>query len=251
LLDIDWNRISRALCVLGLPIALAGPAFAVPVALDGETAEFCQSGYPIDLAFDGSLNSSEGWAVDPQEGSSHVAVVKSPTDLGAGPGARLAFALDMFWGGSHMIGRFRLSATTSDRSTYGQGATCGDPNPEGSANWTVLIPQSLGSANGQTLTVQPDGSVLASGTNPGGDRVTFVVTTPLVGITGFRLEALTDNSLPFNGPGRADNGNFVLNELRLDAESLAGVPTLDAWAMTLTALLLAALGLRRLRRRRA
>ncbi len=34
------------------------------------------------------------------------------------------------------------------------------------------------------------------------------------GITGIRLEVLTDKSLPKNGPGRAPNGNFVLNELQ-------------------------------------
>ncbi|MBI1831466.1 MAG: hypothetical protein HYR84_08455, partial [Planctomycetes bacterium] len=35
-------------------------------------------------------------------------------------------------------------------------------------------------------------------------------------ITGLRLEVLPDPSLPAQGPGRAQNGNFVLQELRLD-----------------------------------
>jgi len=33
--------------------------------------------------------------------------------------------------------------------------------------------------------------------------------------TGVRLEALTDDSIPSKGPGRAKNGNFVLNELEV------------------------------------
>jgi hypothetical protein len=36
----------------------------------------------------------------------------------------------------------------------------------------------------------------------------------LKGITAIRLEALPDKTLPGNGPGRADNGNFVLGEFR-------------------------------------
>ena len=73
---------------------------------------------------------------------------------------------------------------------------------------------------------------------------------PLKGITGFRLEALADGSFADNGPGRASNGNFVLNELTVDASPVASIPTLDTWAMALTALLLAGVGIRGLRPRR-
>jgi hypothetical protein len=34
-------------------------------------------------------------------------------------------------------------------------------------------------------------------------------------ITGLRLEAISDASLPAKGPGRAQNGNFVVSELKL------------------------------------
>ena len=47
--------------------------------------------------------------------------------------------------------------------------------------------------------------------------VTVVAETELTGITGLRLEVLTDPRLPSNGPGRAGDGNFVLNELELTA----------------------------------
>ena len=39
----------------------------------------------------------------------------------------------------------------------------------------------------------------------------------MTGITGLRLEVLTDSRLPNKGPGRATDGNFVLNELELTA----------------------------------
>ncbi len=47
--------------------------------------------------------------------------------------------------------------------------------------------------------------------------VTISAETDLTGITGLRLEVLTDSRLPNNGPGRATDGNFVLNELELTA----------------------------------
>lgn len=40
------------------------------------------------------------------------------------------------------------------------------------------------------------------------------------GITGIRLEALPDSSLPEEGSGRAENGNFVLSEFRVSAAPL-------------------------------
>ena len=52
-------------------------------------------------------------------------------------------------------------------------------------------------------------------------------------------------------PGRAGTGHFVHNELTVDAVSLSPVPTLEAWAMALMALLLAGLGARGLRRQRS
>jgi hypothetical protein len=88
--------------------------------------------------------------------------------------------------------------------------------------WTVLEPASATAMNGAVLTKQADGSLLASGKNPSPQVYTVTATTKLEGITAFRLEAITDPSLPEKGPGRAPNGNFVLNELRITAAPAAG-----------------------------
>jgi WD40 repeat protein/mono/diheme cytochrome c family protein len=82
--------------------------------------------------------------------------------------------------------------------------------------WVVLEPKSTSATNRSTLVKQPDGSIIVSGRNKNG-VITVSTETELVGITGFRLEALTDKSLPNKGPGRAGDGNFVLNELELAA----------------------------------
>jgi len=83
--------------------------------------------------------------------------------------------------------------------------------------WTVLDPTDLKSTGGATLTKQADGSILATGAKPVTETYTLVVNTDLAGITGVKLEVLPDASLGAQGPGRADNGNFVLNEFRLAA----------------------------------
>jgi hypothetical protein len=81
--------------------------------------------------------------------------------------------------------------------------------------WTPLATASAASSGGATLVPQADGSILATGENPSPEVYTVTANTDLVGITGLRLEVLADPSLPAQGPGRAPNGNFVLNELRL------------------------------------
>lgn len=69
------------------------------------------------------------------------------------------------------------------------------------------------SAGGAAHRVLDDKSVLLVDDPPDRDTYTVTVKTSLQGITGFELEALTDPSLPGNGPGRGDakRPNFVLN----------------------------------------
>jgi Protein of unknown function (DUF1549)/Protein of unknown function (DUF1553) len=74
------------------------------------------------------------------------------------------------------------------------------------------------------LVKQPDGSVLATGQNADKDDFTVSASSKLKNITAIRLEVLADPSLPAKGPGRASNGNFVLNELTVKIASDGRVP---------------------------
>lgn len=65
-----------------------------------------------------------------------------------------------------------------------------------------------------TFTPQEDGSLLVSGADEATDTYTLVFELPSVQIAGIRVEALANESLPARGPGRAANGNFVLNGLQ-------------------------------------
>lgn len=83
--------------------------------------------------------------------------------------------------------------------------------------WQVLTPVECQSAHGATLTPQSDGSILSEGKRPEKDTYTIVAHSDLPGITGIRLEVLTDDRLPHKGPGRQDNGNLHLNEFTVTA----------------------------------
>lgn len=85
-------------------------------------------------------------------------------------------------------------------------------------SWQTLTLDQMNSTAGATFSPQEDGSILVSG-DTGKDVYRLVATTDLTGITAVRLEALPDESLAAGGPGRAGNGNFVLNELRLRVSS--------------------------------
>lgn len=80
--------------------------------------------------------------------------------------------------------------------------------------WTPVTILQAASTQKAEFKIQPDQSVLVSGPLAK-DLYTLTAESALAGITGLKLEALPDPSLPAQGPGRAQNGNFVLHELRL------------------------------------
>ena len=86
---------------------------------------------------------------------------------------------------------------------------------EDPTRWTVLQPTNMKSEGGANLTLLPDGSILASGINPDQDTYTITTRADLGRIRALRLEALTDASLPRNGPGRDGGGGFELNAFRV------------------------------------
>ena len=76
-------------------------------------------------------------------------------------------------------------------------------------------------ANAATLSVLDDRSVLASGRHPGADEYRLGIVLPEGRVTGVRLEALPDPSLPKGGPGRDHYGNFVLTRFAVAVDSPA------------------------------
>jgi hypothetical protein len=91
--------------------------------------------------------------------------------------------------------------------------------------WSLAVPERVLSAGGATATQQPDGSILFGGERPDVDTTTLEVHTDMRAVTGLRLDVLTDETLPFHGPGRQDNGNLHLSEITVEVASDADPAT--------------------------
>ena len=87
---------------------------------------------------------------------------------------------------------------------------------ESNVAWTVLEPKEWHNF-ATKFEKQDDGSLLGGGDlQPGGTMRVWTETT-LTNITGFRLEALTNANLAYNGPGQMNRGGFIVKELTVEA----------------------------------
>jgi hypothetical protein len=89
------------------------------------------------------------------------------------------------------------------------------------SQWANAQLVSAVSTGGATLTIQPDGSALASGENPDKDDFVYTLRTDATDLRLVLLEALTDPSLPKGRVGRAPNGNVVMTGVEAEATSVA------------------------------
>ena len=219
--NINMKKTSIIISAVIAFLATVPPTQAASISLTNATATFSQSVYndfSVAKSIDG-IGDDLGWAIlaqaiggtDPQS-----AVYETTTDVGFLSGTVVTFQLMQFHSNSgHTFGRFRLSLTTDDRSLFADGLSSGG---DVTANWTVLDIDSAISTNGATLTELGDHSILASGLATSTDTSTITATTSMTAITGVRIEALEDVSLPSGGPRRySANGNFVLSEFTMDA----------------------------------
>ncbi|HEY1188143.1 MAG TPA: PSD1 and planctomycete cytochrome C domain-containing protein [Gemmata sp.] len=88
--------------------------------------------------------------------------------------------------------------------------------------WVPVAPAKMDAGAATKLTLQPDGSIYASGDAKKRDLYTLALDGLPTGVTAFRIEALPDERLPAGGPGRAfyegPKGDFLLSEFVLTAD---------------------------------
>jgi uncharacterized protein DUF1553/uncharacterized protein DUF1549/cytochrome c len=87
---------------------------------------------------------------------------------------------------------------------------------EAAGEWQILVPARLASAGGAKLTRDSSGVILVSGENAQRETFTVEGKLPLHSLTGLRIEALPDPSLPRGGPGRDIYGNFVISSVEVE-----------------------------------
>jgi len=100
--------------------------------------------------------------------------------------------------------------------------------------WTPLEPVKVTSKSGTTLSLQSDGSILASGVNPDQDTYTVVAKPVLSRIAAVRLETLPHPTLPRGGSGRDRNGSFALSEFTVNMTRPGKPPGQDPMPVKLT-----------------
>jgi hypothetical protein len=95
---------------------------------------------------------------------------------------------------------------------------------ERAVKWITVRPAKM-EAGPTKLALQSDGSVFASGDAKKRDLYTLVLDDLPAGVTAFRIEALADERLPANGPGRTyyegPKGDFLLSEFTLTVDGKA------------------------------
>lgn len=89
---------------------------------------------------------------------------------------------------------------------------------QASVTWTAASVVATASEAGAELSADESGVVTVSGALAK-DRYEILLESSLERVTGLRIDALADKSLPGGGPGRSGNGNFVINEVQLAAAS--------------------------------
>ncbi len=83
------------------------------IAFQNPSADFNQKDWEVAKAMDGDTNT--GWGIHPAVGKSHFAFFELKENLGFDFGTTLTFILEQQHGGAHLIGRTRLSVTSSPR----------------------------------------------------------------------------------------------------------------------------------------
>lgn len=84
--------------------------------------------------------------------------------------------------------------------------------------WELLRPERFVSEQGQTMTLQADGSLLLTGKNPRNDNYEIEFVASSSGITGLRIEAVPHPEFTNGGFARSDSGNFVLTDFSIEAK---------------------------------
>ena len=100
---------------------------------------------------------------------------------------------------------------------------------QGATVWHTVTIDTFHSKHGAEIITGEDGQSIVTGPNEKSDFYTLEASVPLAEFNAIRLEVLPSPDLPKQGPGRADNGNFVLAEF--SATWIDDRPEADATTM--------------------
>ncbi|HEV2296407.1 MAG TPA: DUF1553 domain-containing protein [Tepidisphaeraceae bacterium] len=213
-----------------LKVSRLGAKPPAPITLTHPMADFSQQDFHVASAIDG--NPGTGWgiaAAGADFNQNRAATFRLGAAQPPGP-AGLRFVIIQSHP-SHSLGKFRLSlgrpkpdanATMAEaerrKRFLAQKLSEWEKSVAAKAvKWTQLEPVTYERDHGATITKLPDKSLLFTGDNLFRDEYRLGFDTDLKGITAIRLELLPDENHPNHGPGRNDNGGWLLAGLNVTA----------------------------------
>lgn len=116
--------------------------------------------------------------------------------------------------------RLEIEASTAAKNLDAAvaGLIASNPNWEDefktTSTWRILDASEIAVQGESQLLKQDDGSLKSQGKVAAQETYTLAFQSDEK-LTGFRLEAMADDSFPARGPGQAPNGNFVLTEFKI------------------------------------
>ncbi len=190
-------------------------------------ADFSQGGFEVEKAIDGK--GENGWAIasDDKTRTHRRAIFTLAAPLGVEAGTEVTVRLIQEYGGTHTLGRFRLSFgndSSNPGSLAERQAQARDRKFEKwlrrekarLVQWQALRPAEAKS-DAPALTIENDGAVFASGDFTKQDIFRLKFRGVPRGVRALRVEALPDDRLPAHGPGtvhyEGPDGDFFLSTL--------------------------------------
>jgi hypothetical protein len=153
--------------------------------------------FNLQAVFAGVDRANRAFDADPKTRARRLALLKLQADLAAGPEVAANLAA--------------LPAHVKTAAAWEQ------DQAKRTAAWSLLDAVSFKSAAGQEVAKLADGSLRFGGKKPERDTYVIEAVSTVKTIRAVRLDVLTDDSLPQKGPGRQDNGNLHLNEVKIEA----------------------------------
>ncbi len=214
--------------------ALLATATAFPVTAQATAVTFSSAVATFHQTFDrdwspsemidGITSGSNGWAIydantGTTEGQSSVLTLATPLAAGS---YDLTFTITQNYGDVHTLGDFGLLYLTDATPTLASPTL-----------FFTNLPVASSNDPGTTFTTTVFEEIIAGGSSPG--TAVYTVRARLdsaAPVTGIFFGTYSDQGygLPTGGPGRAFNGNFVVQELALDVAP-AGVPEPATWSL--------------------
>lgn len=193
------------------------PDAARPVQLTEAEADYSQRGYDAAFAIDG--DPATGWSIG-TGGTDHYLIARAISPIGDSDATLLTFTLvhnHPERKGGYNLGRLRLSACT----TQAPPPAAHEPEFQPLLVNVGFAPMPIAAftaSSGATMTPHPSGdqSILISDGQPLNDTYTLELHTELEEVSGLRIEAIPDPSLPQNGPGRR-SPTFAISEIDVQA----------------------------------